>query len=260
MEAIATSLDKVLCEDVKITWQFFEQGQWFNLNCGRFCAEAALDWCERHRKTSIAAQAYLGESKTTVTELLEEQGYERYRRLWPKNAFGSWAPDKEGGEYFERVLIPGTVRGWVTLINDRGPVIAAIPGHYILIIGADSIANRLFLKDPLNPLKFVKGDREYDKLIQEINEIFAVRKHKRTNPTAAIFGYVIEEDAKLRANDSSKKVIRPLTYFERVEILDIARDGSVFSLGVFSSKEDHYWVKTGNGQEGWMRKEAVKVS
>ena len=37
------------------------------------------------------------------------------------------------------------------------------------------------------------------------------------------------------------------------------KEGSVFSLGVFY-KEDHYWVKTTNNQEGWIRKDAVTVS
>ena len=71
------------------------------------------------------------------------------------------------------------INGWVALINNRGPVIAEIPGHYILIVGADSNANKLYVKDPL---KFWKGDFKYNELIQKINAIFVVRTQKRTGP------------------------------------------------------------------------------
>lgn len=65
--------------------------------------------------------------------------------------------------------------------------------------------------------------------------------------------------ARLRADDSAKTALDQLKPSDIVTIPSQQKAGSRFALGGISIAQDHYWVITATGQQGWVRKNAVKL-
>lgn len=63
-------------------------------------------------------------------------------------------------------------------------------------------------------------------------------------------------DGHLRRAD--KTSIRELKKGEVIYVLDRNRAGKTFDLGTFSFKKEHYWVRTEDNTEGWVRRSAIQ--
>ncbi|MCR6641693.1 MAG: hypothetical protein NVV82_22555 [Sporocytophaga sp.] len=65
----------------------------------------------------------------------------------------------------------------------------------------------------------------------------------------------MKEKAGLRAADKSK--IRTLNAVEPIEVIDRNKAGNKFDTRMMSFKKRHFWVRTSDGTEGWVRANAV---
>ena len=65
----------------------------------------------------------------------------------------------------------------------------------------------------------------------------------------------MREAGKLRGED--KSVLKNLRAGDPVVILDKNKPGNIFDLGLISTKKRHYWVRTKDGTEGWVRSNAL---
>ena len=64
---------------------------------------------------------------------------------------------------------------------------------------------------------------------------------------------------KARLRGTNKAVLKTLEKGSSVWILDYNKVGKKFDLGFFSISKEHYWVKTADGTEGWIRKNALEA-
>ncbi len=65
----------------------------------------------------------------------------------------------------------------------------------------------------------------------------------------------LKSDAHLR--DVNKTSIHDLKQGDVIYILDRNRAGKTFDLGTFSFKKEHFWVRTEDNTEGWVRRNAI---
>jgi hypothetical protein len=131
--------------------QFGKELKPVDLNCGRYCAEAAILWWKRSLSLDLPDDIF--------HELLPE----------PDPMYGfkiAWAPEREGRFYSLAHAKPTSFADWEKYLALYGPIIVSgklgradwgVFGgvdHYILITGAEN--GHLYYKDPLS------GDKEQE--------------------------------------------------------------------------------------------------
>ncbi len=123
--------------------QFLKEFKPVDLNCGRYCTEAAAKWIQTTYK--------LGGNPDIFHKILNP----------PSSILGmGWSVDDEGKDVITQMGIPDSSDAWGTLLKMYGPLIIAVKlapgcGHYVLVTGVDG--ETLEYKDPL------RGDTQLTK-------------------------------------------------------------------------------------------------
>jgi hypothetical protein len=143
-----------------------------DLNCGRYCTEAAIKWWAEKLHLNLG---------DIFHDLLPEPT--------PKGPLGSlkigWSPGNEGKNLTMALDIPQTLLDWQDNLRTFGPLI--ISGelgdaiivwvkHFILVIDVDIARNELICKDPLKGNETVHHD--FDWIKKRITSVYAVRPNK----------------------------------------------------------------------------------
>jgi hypothetical protein len=137
-------LQHMFLSGVEMRSQFATEGKPVDLNCGRYCTEAAIKWWDSQQNLNLG---------DVFHNLLPEP--ERYMGL--KIA---WDPACEGAAFTTALEPkPDTLGAWMAALREHGPLIVDGSlgdvlgwfhvGHYILIVGVDIANEKLLCKDPL---------------------------------------------------------------------------------------------------------------
>jgi hypothetical protein len=135
-----------------------------DLNCGRYCTEAAIKWWA-HR---------LGLELGDV-----------FHKLLPEPVYMiGWSPGREGKDLTVCLSKPATLGIWKAAIGRYGPLIVSgslgevssrlgfYVGHFILIVDVEMSANELVCKDPLKGNKTISYPFEW--ISKRIETVYAV--------------------------------------------------------------------------------------
>ncbi len=134
-----------ILEGTEMRSQFFTEGKPVDLNCGRYCTEAAIKWWGKEKGV------FLGD---IFHELLPE----------PTPMFGmkiAWSPESEGSELTFTLPKPEDLQTWKQYLVLYGPLIISgklgevssklnlYVGHFILLVGVDVSRKKIICRDPL---------------------------------------------------------------------------------------------------------------
>jgi hypothetical protein len=149
-----------------------------SLNCGRYCAIAA-----------IASQCAL--NKQTVEKLLPAPAQKFLGKSY------GWSPGDEGQEFFDQLAKPDTPEAWRKTLASHGPVIVSGPlalgvfGHFVLIVGiiAGAKGDHSFLV--LDPFSFSKTGSRKEWSFKEYqdkfdSDVYCVRKRAVERAAASL--------------------------------------------------------------------------
>ncbi|APR75276.1 Hypothetical protein A7982_00622 [Minicystis rosea] len=132
-------------------WQWLTEGKLVDLNCGRYCATAAIRWwLPDLKKLGIDYQGDIFHS------LLPEPTLKFGLLRW------AWTPAVEGRGLFWSVRKPTSLEEWDAWLSAYGPLVVAGKlgladwgsifrgvDHFILIVGVDVQKGLIVYKDPL---------------------------------------------------------------------------------------------------------------
>ena len=158
----------VHCSKVKMRLQFFAEGKPVDLNCGRYCAEAAILWTIQKYGWPMPSDVF----HEFLPKPANSPGGVAYL------GFG-WSPAKEGKDLTEGIPAPTDITGWRSELNYWGPIIVSVTighvvGHFILVIGAD--AGTIQYKDPLKGNKKISMNfADFDKMTNE-TVVYGIRR------------------------------------------------------------------------------------
>ena len=155
--------------------QFGAEGMPVDLNCGRYCTEAAMKWWAQSLYWNIGADVFHTLPEPTPKSVLGG--------LFSVKA--SWSPAVEGSAFTNALPKPATLGKWEQAIAAYGPLIVSGDlgdaiivwvGHYILIVGVDLHKRQLICKDPLKGNETVRYD--FDWIQDRIETVRAVNLEK----------------------------------------------------------------------------------
>jgi hypothetical protein len=167
---------KPVIHDVEMRSQLFTEGTPFDLNCGRYCSEAAIKWWSNNSPMKLQGDIF--------HELLPEPT--------PKSAGlfsikASWSPGLEGAAFAKSIDKPNSIEDWKNTLTKYGPItvrgklgaadwgILGGVGHYILIVGADVTNGKLYYKDPLQDNRG-PIEEDFSHLNERINSAFVLKR------------------------------------------------------------------------------------
>ncbi len=162
-----------ILEGTEMRSQFFTEGKPVDLNCGRYCTEAAIKWWGKERGV------FLGD---VFHELLPE----------PTPMYGmkiAWSPASEGRDLTFTLRKPKDLQTWKQCLVLYGPLIISgelgevssklgwYVGHFILLVGVDVSGQKIICRDPLKASEGLLTF-DFDWIQPRINGVSAVDADK----------------------------------------------------------------------------------
>ena len=165
-------LKAVSLPGVEMRSQLLTEGMPVDLNCGRYCVEAAIKYW-----------------LVQLSRRLKPNAGDVFHGLLPESSMKilgiklAWDASAEGSRYTRAVGKPTSLEQWARQLQNDGPLIVdgalgSVLGithvrHYILIVGADIRSGVLLCRDPLAA---GKGEIEYkfDWVQPRIDNVYAI--------------------------------------------------------------------------------------